>query len=715
MTTQTPRPLTRRDFLGALGIGSSVALVSGASVSEAPAPAALETAAAATDPARTRFSLRIGIGLWSHAQRLEELLEWCRDYRPALDEVALFTSATHAPLPLPELERRAQALGEVLPRFRALGLQAGINHLATLGHADEDVERALREPWQRLTGHDGLTAQACYCASDPRVMAYVGRCYERLAAVGPDFLWVDDDLRLESRGPVRFGCFCERCLKGFSQRTGRPWTRAELLAALNADLAEERLRWRRHWLAHNRGYVADVLRTVRAAVDRVNRRLPLGYMSAELTYSGYGWTEWPVALAGPGALPVKWRPGGGFYTDETPTALLGKAHSVGRQLGGLPDMVIDRPYEHENYPYQPPKKSVTLAMAEVAAALGAGCTGVTWNGLGLGSDPFHEFRPYFEAMRAQRPFFDQLVAAFGHSRCEGIWPALSEDHFATVNAADSWFTAPVFGRELHVFNELAELGLPLAYHPGGARLTVLAGDALRQFSEATLESWFKKGVLLDGPALRILQGLGLREWVGFRLRGLRPAESRELFTDHPLNRGHAGWQRDCRSFITPEPTWLIEPAEPGAQVLTEIVDLGGQHFGPASGVFENPSGGRVAVAGYYPWRQLQSLAKTQQMRALCRWLSRDTLPACLDSHARVALWCRRTPAGEPAILLLNASVDPAIGLAILVRDAPRLQVIRSNGQTLRLNPMSVDPPYRRFTLPALGPWEPALLSATAAA
>ncbi|MCZ7637087.1 MAG: hypothetical protein M5U12_14240 [Verrucomicrobia bacterium] len=42
-------------------------------------------------------------------------------------------------------------------------------------------------------------------------------------------------------------------------------------------------------------------------------------------------------------------------------------------------------------------------------------------------------------------------------------------------------------------------------------------------------------------------------------------------------------------------------------------------------------------------------------------------------------------------------------------------MIRSNGQTLRLNPVSVDPPYRRFTLPALGPWEPALLSATAAA
>jgi hypothetical protein len=715
MTTQPAWTLNRRNFLGLLGAGGTAALFPAASPGGIGDPTGSEAPAATAAPTRARFSLRIGIGLWSHRQRLAELLDWCRDYRALLDEVALFTSATHAPLPLPELERRTQALRAVLPRFRALGLDAGVNHLATLGHADEDVERALREPWQRFTGPDGLTAQACYCASDPHVMAYVGRCYELLAATDPDFLWVDDDLRLESRGPVRFGCFCSACLSAFGERTSRPWTRAELVAALNAAPFDERLAWRRHWVAHNRSYVAGVLRTVRAAVDRVNPRLPLGYMSAELTYSGYGWTEWPAALAGPSQLPVKWRPGGGFYTDETPTALLGKAHSVGRQLGGLPASVADRPYEHENYPYQPLKKSVTLATAEVAAALGAGCTGAALNCLGLGSDPFQEFRPYFDAMQAQRSFFDQLVAAFANSRCEGVWPALSEDHFATVNAANSWFAAPAFGRELHVFNELAELGLPMAYHPAGARLTVLAGDAVHQFSEATLEGWLKGGVLLDGPALQALQGLGLRELIGFRLRGIRPAEGLELFTDHPLNDGHVGWQRDCRSFITPETTWLIEPAESGAQVLAEVVDLGGQRFGPTAGVFENPAGGRAAVAGYYPWRQLQSLAKTRQVRALCRWLSRDTLPAWIESHARVAVWCRRTPAGDRALLLLNASVDPAVDLTVLVRDAPRLRVIRADGQTTRLSPQSVDAPYRRFTIPRLGPWEPVLLLAAAAA
>ena len=78
----------------------------------------------------------------------------------------------------------------------------------------------------------------------------------------------------------------------------------------------------------------------------------------------------------------------------------------------------------------------------------------------------------------------------------------------------------------------------------------------------------------------------------------------------------AGWHRDCRPSFNPEPAaWLIEPTSPQARPLSEIVDFTPKSFGPTSGVFENRLGGRVAVFGYYPWRFLQSLAKTSQLKA----------------------------------------------------------------------------------------------------
>ena len=64
-----------------------------------------------------------------------------------------------------------------------------------------------------------------------------------------------------------------------------------------------------------------------------------------------------------------------LYTDDRPGEALAKAHSVGRQLALLPDALTDIQYEHENFPYQRLKKSVRLFTAEIAAAIGAGCTG----------------------------------------------------------------------------------------------------------------------------------------------------------------------------------------------------------------------------------------------------------------------------------------------------------------------------------------------------
>ena len=72
-------------------------------------------------------------------------------------------------------------------------------------------------------------------------------------------------------------------------------------------------------------------------------------------------------------------------------------------------------------------------------------------------------------------------------------------------------------------------------------------------------------------------------------------------------------------------------------------------------------------------RSLESLAKTSQLKAVARWLSRDTLPAYVSSYVKAAVWCRRDQHRRPAFLLLNASADPLAEIALCVRDADRLE------------------------------------------
>ena len=672
----------------------------------------------------TRISLRVSCYLWADEDRRRDLVALLGDYRGVIDEVAFFTAFTHPPLPLEVVRERAAALADVMPRFRELGVAAGINHLATIGHLDENLAGSLDEPWQHLVDVGGGVSKSCYCARDPAVREYVRGSYTALARSKPDFIWVDDDVRLEHHPPsVTLACFCERCLADFSAQTGRAWTREELKARLTEADPEERAALRKQWLSHNRRYLADLLACIRSAVDEVDPALPLGLMGCELAYSGYGFEDLARALAGEQKAEVKWRPGGGFYTDAAPMELVTKAHSVGRQVSLLPAEVRDVQYEHENFPYQRLKKSSTIFVAEIASALGAGCTGVALNLMGISSDPVDEYRPYFGAVQAGRAFFERTAEVFGRSACEGIWPAFTRDHAAQGEPFASWGGAGP--------GELAEIGLPTAYARAGAAVTLLAGSAPLEFSREELVEILSGGVIMDGPALVRAAEMGLAQHAGFAVRGTKEKDTVEILTADPINGEYAGWHRDCRPSFWPETTYLLEPTSSGSRPLSEIVDFAGKSSGPASGVFENELGGRVAVLGYYPWRSLQSLAKSSQMKSLCRWLSRDGLPAYVASYVRAVLWCRRDARGpstgsgprpelvveaeegrgRPAVLLVNASIDPAEKLSLRMRGpSATLTLTRLDGRVAELTPRDDDPPYAEFEIDRLGPWEAVLLS-----
>ncbi len=651
-------------------------------------------------------SLRVHYRTWSDAERCREQLEWLREFRDTIDEVAFFTGDTHPPLPLVEVRRRAALLHQILPDFKALGLRVGINHLATIGHLDENPENSLDEPWQHLVDLSGAVSASCYCAADPAVQTYIRDCYAALAAAAPEFIWIDDDVRLESHPKsIAFACFCPRCLAEFAAETGATWAREPLLAAFkdNLDL-------RRHWLEHSRRYVTRILQLARTAVDSVRPGLRLGFMTGEIPYSGYGYEAWREAMAGAQRLDVKFRPGGGFYTDESPTALLGKCHSVGRQNAFVPAAVTDIQYEHENFPYLVLNKSRAVYTAEIAGAIAAGCTGVALNTLGISGDPIQEYRPYFETVRSARPFFDELVATVGRSACEGMWPAFGPDHAAALGPAGVWPGPGSWGGDFHALNELFTLGLPAAYTRRGAAVTILAGDSVLEWSTPQLQEMLAGAVILDGAAVQRLMELGLVDLAGWEIAGTGEVDMIERFTADPLNGRFAGWHRDCRPSFWPRTTYLLRPVAATARPLAEAQDFKLTDHGCCSGVFENRCGGRVFVGGYYPWHMLGSLAKSSQLRNVARWLSRERLPAYVESYHRIALWCRRDSAGRPAFVLINASIDPADGVVLKVRDlVGPCHALDLQGRRTTLPVVDVDSPYQSLHLPPLPPWSALLV------
>ncbi len=546
-----------------------------------------------------------------------------------------------------------------MPRARALGIAAGINLLATMGHHEENLAGSLDEPWPRVMDPQAAVSRGTYCpASDP-LLDYAHTVYTALAAANPDFLWIDDDVRLLGHMPIGFTCFCPGCIERFSQRTGRTFTRETLVAAFGIGSRDEQLELRRQWLEHNRATINRLFEVIEQAVHKIRPELVLGFMTGDRFYEGYDFAPWAATLAGPARRQVRWRPGGGFYSDESLAGLVGKAHDIGRQVSQLPADVQVIQSEIENFPYDRLRKSVETTVLEAAAHMAAGSTGTAFNVLAQRPDPLEEYEPMLRRIQQLKPFYQLLQDQLGRSPLRGVWPAWNKDLFAANNLGGAWPQGPadaVAGMQRAYV--LGEIGIPICYGSQQALVTALSGPGLLAFRRDELQQMFSGGVLLDVSAWRALDDLGLSGWTGVTPGAERARDAIEVLAEHPLSGRFAGWSRDCRQSFYHEVAHSLEPTCAGVETLARMIDYSGTDLGCSMSAFTNELGGRVVTMGYFPWSMMHHLAKSSQMKAVCAWLSRDRLPILLESFARVHLWVREPAPDRLACVLLNASLDP---------------------------------------------------------
>ena len=655
------------------------------------------------------IALRVGTAQWMSDEGFHDLMRFLGTHPQVIDEVVFFTSFTHPPLPLDEMERRCTRLAEIVSRVRVAGYHAGINVLASMGHHDENLPHSLATSWPRVTDPQGNVSQGSYCPASPELLDYVRRIYTLVAQSQPDFIWVDDDVRLYGHMPVLATCFCHACIARFNAEFDAALTRETLVAATQGEPCPARDTWRDRWLEHNRRMIARLLRTAAEAAHQVNPTIVMGFMTGDRFYEGYAFAEWAEVLEGAASGPARWRPGGGFYSDDAYMGLVEKAHDVGRQVSQLPYKVHVIQSEIENFPYQKLRKSVAVTLLETAAHMAAGATGPAFNIIGS-NDPLDEYLPFLAGIAASKPFLNALRESTGRSPATGVWPAWNRDLFANHGATGDWLNQNESITALRRTYVLGELGLPMAYGPQGARVSVLSGPMPAAFGRADLEQVFSGGVLLDAPAVQSLMQMGLGEYTGVRVAAEIAHDMSEVLSDHPLNGRFVGWSRNCRQSFWPETAYRLEAVAEGVEELAHLADYSGAGHGPCMTAYRNTLGGRVVVAGYYPWMLIHNLAKSSQIKAICQWLSGDTLPVVVETYARVVVWARSDAQGRLVLVLLNASLDPAPVLSLRARSSPsRVQHLAMSGEEQTLTAVASGPDHVSLTLENVAPWSMHLL------
>ena len=670
--------------------------------------------------------LRLYPGSVRDEKMFNGLLDMLSDYREAIQQIAFFLGRTGMPMRLDLVEEDGAMLEDWMRRARQRGFECGINITATIGHdfdarPNAAAEIAIGEGYTRMTCIDGELCMGSFCWNDERMREYLAGLYQCAARAKPSFIWMDDDVRFSH---TRYGCYCDNCLKIFADEYGTLYTREELRKAFESDEERSKPALGLKWLQHSRNSMAGLVRLIEKAVSGVDPGIGLGFMNCEMDHEGFGFAELADIMRGGGeGRSVLWRPGGGFYADETLSEAVWKAHRIGRQIAPLPASVETIQSEVESCPYLLMRKGPASTALETALHIAGGCTGAAFNVLPdfvSGGEPVGVFRPLFDRIARTQPFYNLLVQNFGRLPPSGVYSAWSPDLKAAVGmTADYWAgEGNVFAITGGHAKELSELGLPLSYSLENAQVVTLCGVSAKAMPHDMITRILSGGVYMDAGALDTLNAMGYGDLTGFALKEYATGSNKERYTGHPLNAGGiAGAERNASPEFFKGDAAILEATAPEAEALSQPCDYKGSILpGCTSGLFINRLGGRICVGGYFPWSILQSSVKVRQMKDLFLYLSGGTLPSYIHSYNRINHWTRMTAGGGMAIAAVNASLDELDGTAIVLKtDKAGCRCYdmecREYGCAIASD---VEIPagyggYKAFALPTLKPWQMVLL------
>ncbi|MCK4626742.1 MAG: hypothetical protein KAV00_15630, partial [Phycisphaerae bacterium] len=101
---------------------------------------------------------------------------------------------------------------------------------------------------------------------------------------------------------------------------------------------------------------------------------------------------------------------------------------------------------------------------------------------------------------------------------------------------------------------------------------------------------------------------------------------------------------------------------------------------------------------------------SSQMKSVARWLSKDTLPAYVESFEKVNIWCRKTPAGGNGVFVLNSSFDVIEDLMIhVLTDKDELSVFDMDCREEKAPRCGDSGEYGEFKIRNLKPWTAVLV------
>ena len=594
-----------------------------------------------------------------------ETLELLKRYKDVCNEVWFCTE-----LGFRSIQKHCESaalMARAANELRNMGIEAGMQVGNTIGHGGAiSFSSEASQSWKHFTNYNGTEAGNCICPRDPGFLDYLHQMAGIYAeAVHPSSVWIDDDLRMNSHPPADYGCFCDRCIGEFSKSQGRVWTRDSLVSAFFKADAFSPLRV--DWVQFGISSMAGIAEAIATAVVEKAPACRMGLQQCSLDWSSYyGPDLKPVFSAmenATGRQPGS-RLGHGYYHDHAPRELLVKSFGIARQVERAAGAVEQICPEVENFVHAAMGKSPRGTAIESALHLAMGCNSLSY---ALCTDVHHEgpewLSLFFDKFREWRPLWELMVSYNKDTVLGGLDIALGRQQAGRPisGEGDPWnsfnlnFAEPI---------QLSAIGLPLCPDSPLAGAAIITSEAASGLTNEELKRLFSGGVLLDGPALEVLQKRDLGFDLGVSAEKVAIAAYERLSGDEvngtAENARWCSYQGDFHGLSFKGCSHRILGS---AFSINDDAPLG-----CVTALVENSLGGRVGILGYNGFQNNISSAKRMQLLKIADWISRGRLPAILETPAQVVVCPRLDRFGElKCVTLLNASIGETQPLSLRLR------------------------------------------------
>ena len=590
----------------------------------------------------------------------------------AADEVWLGVYGYSAP---EEHEKRAKDFARHKEIAEKAGFRVVFEMGSTLGHVPEMPETEVTKNFRKMVGMHGESMPGAFCPRGENLIRYQTAVVKRYMRTRPFAMMIDDDMRLEFRNGIGYGCFCKECVRLFNQNYGYDLPREEIEVKFVSDPA-----FRKKYIEHNRAGMAAYAYALASAAHEVAPDAFVGFENCFLgAHNGGNLNHIFDALHRATGKPVFSRAGAFYYKDVSPRDVLDKVLNISYQNTQLPPYVAVRRPEIENTDNTSMGKSVRGTMMEAELNLAFGCTGTSFHMVGQESEPLSYENRYFMALSAERKYFEKIKELASRTRVDGLRPALFEDAYLLDYVTENeyrhaenkdalsycWADVPKErGREL------LQIGMPLSYE-GTAFL--LHPDMVPYLSDSDVELLLKSRVLTDGSAVSALIGRGYGQEFPLLARENVPASLNETYIERETSngismRGHTdGFCGNRFSDFLIEKERILDTAALAVGKFGAVPLAISEDGRTTAALFTTASGGVWGAAGSSPFNIFMNAAKRRFLLNLADRVA-GGLSALLLSSEQAVIVPRVTAEGKFAgVFTHSVTLSDSEELTYLVR------------------------------------------------